>query len=80
MAHNQKKDGMHPVVAGIAGVVAGAAAVAAGVAMGNPGNQKKMKEVASNVKEAVTDYVEDLTSKPVIAKGVQELKEIVSNS
>lgn len=66
---DKNTNSMNPIVAGIAGAVAGGVAVASAIAMSDKKNQKKVKDVLTNIKDQTVDYVEDMQKKAQDIKG-----------
>lgn len=65
MTNQNKQDdgieGINPVAAALVGAVAGAGvAIAGAVVLNNEKNRDKVKEVLSNAKKQIIDYVEDV--------------------
>ena len=60
---NKNQNTVNPIVAGIAGAVAGGVAVASAIAMSDKKNQKKVKDVLTNVKDQAVDYMESMQAK-----------------
>lgn len=60
---DKNQNSVSPIVAGLAGAVAGGVAVASAFVMSDKKNQKKVKDVLTNVKDQAVDYIEDMQKK-----------------
>jgi gas vesicle protein len=64
---DQKNGGVNPITAAVAGAVVGAGIAVAGVVLSDEKNRKKVKDVATGVKDKAVDYIQ-LTQKQANAK------------
>jgi len=64
---------VNSIVAGVAGVIAGGAAVAAAVIMSDKKNQKKVENALHGAKGKVTEFIDTITTQPVVEKSVQKV-------